>query len=84
MLVDPQVHSAGAFVHVPDPNGGELRVASPSDFFGTPWEARGPAPRLGEHTRDVLAEMGRSDDDIDALLGDGVVGPDSGPMGLGR
>lgn len=84
VLVDPQVHAAGAFVHVPDPNGGELRVASPSDFFGTPWEARGPAPRLGEHTRDVLAEMGRSDDDIDALLADGVVAPDSGPMGHGR
>ena len=37
VLVDPQIHAAGAFVDVPEAGGGALRVASPSDFYGTPW-----------------------------------------------
>ncbi|MCD9624860.1 CaiB/BaiF CoA transferase family protein [Rhabdothermincola salaria] len=77
VLVDPQVHAAGAFVSVPDADGGsELRVASPSDFYGTPWEPRGPAPRLGEHTLEVLEELGRSEDDVAALTAAGIVGPE--------
>jgi crotonobetainyl-CoA:carnitine CoA-transferase CaiB-like acyl-CoA transferase len=34
---------------------------------------RRPAPRLGEHTREVLLELGISGDDIDRLVGLGAI-----------
>lgn len=73
VLVDEQVHAAGAFVTVPEADGATMRIASPSDFYGTPWEPRSGAPMLGEHTREVLASMGRTDAEIDALLASGTV-----------
>jgi crotonobetainyl-CoA:carnitine CoA-transferase CaiB-like acyl-CoA transferase len=37
------------------------------DFSETPGGAQGPPPLLGQHTREVLAEVGYSDTDVDAL-----------------
>ena len=40
------------------------------------------APRLGEHTREVLAELGLDAAAIDALVADGVaVAADAGDLG---
>jgi len=73
VLIDAQAHAAGAFIEVPERDGGVMRVASPSDFYGTPWSARGAAPELGEHTREVLEGLGISSEQIDALFERGVV-----------
>ena len=73
VLIDEQVHAAGAFIEVPEANGSAMRVASPSDFYGTPWAARSGAPELGQHTREVLASMGRTDAEIDAMFESGTV-----------
>jgi crotonobetainyl-CoA:carnitine CoA-transferase CaiB-like acyl-CoA transferase len=48
-------------------------IASPADFEGTPWAPRWIAPRLGEHTRDVLREMGKDDAEIATLEKAGAV-----------
>tara|TARA_B100001778_G_scaffold334327_1_gene345297 strand:- start:973 stop:2232 length:1260 start_codon:yes stop_codon:yes gene_type:complete len=37
-----------------------------------------PAPRLGEHSREVLGELGLSEDEIDALVSDNIVGTTDG------
>jgi crotonobetainyl-CoA:carnitine CoA-transferase CaiB-like acyl-CoA transferase len=68
---DPQLRHAGGLVEVPDEFGTTTMIATPSDFHGTPWAPRWIAPRLGEHTVDVLRELGRSDADIEALIGSG-------------
>ena len=58
MLGDDQFHAAGGVVYVPDGDAGTVpMVASPADFHGTPAEPRSVAPRLGEHTEEVLAEL---------------------------
>ncbi|HWO93394.1 MAG TPA: CoA transferase [Dehalococcoidia bacterium] len=56
---DPVMAQAGAFVDVPLGAGGTARmVATPVDFDGTPWEPGGPVPELGQHTEEVLLELG--------------------------
>ncbi len=48
-------------------------VSQPLRIDGQRPAARGRAPTLGEHTRDVLRDAGYTNDEIDTLLRDGVV-----------
>ena len=66
---DPQIAAAGGFVEVDDGQGGTYRSpASPAVFPGEPQSPRPRAPRLGEHTREVLAEIGYSDAEVEAIF----------------
>jgi crotonobetainyl-CoA:carnitine CoA-transferase CaiB-like acyl-CoA transferase len=53
--------------------GGRELVRTAVRIDGASTVAQLPPPRLGEHTRDVLRGLGRSDDEIDALARDGVI-----------
>jgi crotonobetainyl-CoA:carnitine CoA-transferase CaiB-like acyl-CoA transferase len=60
VVADEQFHAAGGMVEVPDSPAGKATVtmvATPADFHGTPWAPRWTAPKLGEHTDEVLAEL---------------------------
>jgi len=59
---------------VPDEYGTTTMISSPADFHGTPWAPRWIAPKLGEHTIEILKSIGRTDDQIAALETAGVVG----------
>ncbi|GAM99169.1 putative hydroxyproline dehydratase [alpha proteobacterium U9-1i] len=73
-VVDPQTIAAGAVVQTPQRNGASIKApASPVRFPGADDGPKGPAPTLGEHTRAVLAELGYSDAEIDALYACGAV-----------
>ena len=74
VLDDPQTAAAGAFVDVPDQGGTATMIATPADFAGTPWTVRSGAPELGEHTDDVLRELGHDDAAIARLRAAGVIG----------
>jgi len=74
VMADPQVHAAGGFVDVPDGGTTTKLPASPVDFAGTPWSPRAMAPGHGEHTDAILAELGRTPDQIAALRKDGTAG----------
>lgn len=73
LLADPQFHASGALVDVPDGATTTTMIATPVDFETTPWAPRGLAPDLGEHTREILAELGRADQ-VETLLANETVG----------
>jgi crotonobetainyl-CoA:carnitine CoA-transferase CaiB-like acyl-CoA transferase len=57
IVADEQFHAAGGIVDVPDGDAIVPMVATPADFHGTPCSVRSTAPRLGQHTDEVLAEL---------------------------
>jgi crotonobetainyl-CoA:carnitine CoA-transferase CaiB-like acyl-CoA transferase len=74
VIADPAFDAAGAWAEVPSGGQPARMVASPIDFRGTPWAARSGAPGLGQHTEEVLLELGYDWDAI-ARLKDGSVIP---------
>ena len=73
LLADPQFTASGGMVDVPDGPSTTTMIATPVDFSDTAWKPRGMAPRLGEHTAEILRSLGRSDAEIDALEAAGAV-----------
>jgi len=69
LLTDPYLAEIGFFERVEHPSEGKmLTTAIPVAFSASPGASfRLPPPRLGEHTREVLAELGYSDADIGSL-----------------
>ncbi len=56
------------------PVAGRVRLPRhPVRFAGTPSELGSPAPALGQHTDEVLGELGLSGDEVAALRSSGVV-----------
>jgi formyl-CoA transferase len=72
---DAQVRHMGMVREVEQPGLGSVRMLGfPFAVGGARPPLRRPAPRLGEHTREVLGEIGISASDIDRLVGLGAVG----------
>ena len=73
VAADPQIAAAGAFVEVEDGHGGTFRSpAAPARFPGADADRRPAAPKLGDHTREVLAEIGYGEAAIEAMFADGA------------
>jgi crotonobetainyl-CoA:carnitine CoA-transferase CaiB-like acyl-CoA transferase len=73
-LADPQTIARGMVVDLVHPQAGATKaLGCPVHFSATPTSVTRPAPMLGEHTREVLADAGYSDAEIDALVAEGVV-----------
>ena len=71
---DPQVEALGGMLTVDQPGVGEIELAHQALWFdGERAEAKGPAPKLGEHGVEVLAEAGFDNADIDALKSAGAL-----------
>ena len=68
VTIDEQAREAGCFVVTPDRFGGAFEApATPIRFSGLDVEPRAPAPTLGQHTREVFAEVGLDAAAVDAL-----------------
>jgi crotonobetainyl-CoA:carnitine CoA-transferase CaiB-like acyl-CoA transferase len=73
VCADPQAHAAGCFVEIDAGDGRtHLSPAAPSKFPGVPVTPRPPAPALGQHTRQVLEELGYSGGEIDQMMSAGA------------
>jgi crotonobetainyl-CoA:carnitine CoA-transferase CaiB-like acyl-CoA transferase len=72
-VADPLAVTAGCFVDITDGDGISYRQpASPVRFPGADDGPKRPAPKLGQHTREVLAEAGYAPAEIDRLIADGA------------
>ncbi|UQX89750.1 CoA transferase [Jatrophihabitans telluris] len=74
LLTDPQVRHNESFISYDHPTEG--RVTTPGFAFrlsASPARVNRPAPTAGQHTIQVLTELGLSGDEIDGLVADGVV-----------
>ncbi len=73
ILADPHLAAIGYFQERQHPTEGRIRsMAVPSEWSESPPEFRRHAPRLGEHTREVLREGGLDPATIDALIRSGA------------
>jgi crotonobetainyl-CoA:carnitine CoA-transferase CaiB-like acyl-CoA transferase len=73
-LEHPQTRARDMVVDLVHPDAGPTRaIGCPVHLSRTPAQITRPAPRLGEHTREVLREAGYADADIDALTAQGAV-----------
>lgn len=71
---DPQIEALGGMLTVDQPGVGQIELAHQALWFdGERAEAEGPAPRLGEHGREVLEAAGMSADEIEALAAAGAL-----------
>ncbi len=75
VIAHPQVLASNILMETEHPVVGRLRQTRPAARFAkTPSQYRRGAPLLGEHTGEVLGELGLSRHDIDALQKRGVIG----------
>ena len=72
---DPQVKAREMVVEVQDPDAGTISMAGvPIKLSATPGKVQGRAPRLGEHTEEVLAQwLQLAPEDVARLRAEGVV-----------
>jgi len=74
----PQFVANGLAATVTDPELGDTtQVGIPAVLARTPGAIQGGQPRVGEHSREVLAEAGYSGDEIAGLVATGAVEADS-------
>jgi crotonobetainyl-CoA:carnitine CoA-transferase CaiB-like acyl-CoA transferase len=75
LWVHPQIVASNIIQEYSSPHFGTLKtVARAVRFDGRIASVGNPPPDLGEHTRDVLHEIGYSDDQIDGYQAAGAVG----------
>jgi crotonobetainyl-CoA:carnitine CoA-transferase CaiB-like acyl-CoA transferase len=71
----PHLKAVGLFQELEHPSEGAIRQARPpTRFSGSPARVHRLAPRLGEHTREVLREVGYGEAEIDRLVERRAVG----------
>lgn len=74
VLADPHVEAMGYLPRVAYPGAGEVPITdTPFRLSATPGTVRHRAPTLGEHTDEVLREVGLSDERIAALRSEDII-----------
>lgn len=72
----PQIIANETIIERDHPVAGKLRQTQPAPRFSkTPTSYRHSAPGLGEQSVEILTEVGLREDEIQALINDGIVAP---------
>jgi crotonobetainyl-CoA:carnitine CoA-transferase CaiB-like acyl-CoA transferase len=74
VFADPQVLHRKMLVETVHPRAGRVRqIGVPVKFSETPGEIKTPAPEIGEHTEEMLRELGYPEEEIGGLRKRGVI-----------
>jgi crotonobetainyl-CoA:carnitine CoA-transferase CaiB-like acyl-CoA transferase len=73
IIENVQVLAMNLIRKLDQPSVGEVRQPQPAALFAdTPSNIRGPAPGIGEHTRDIMHELGFAENEIETLIASGA------------
>lgn len=76
---DEQMHAAGVYVDMPKADGTSYKnIASPIRFGDESTDPKGPLPEIGQHTMDVLDQVGIDEETREKYLAAGVIGQHEG------
>ena len=74
VIANEQVVARGLIAEFDHPGIGRVRQPRPAaEFGGTPARAPSPAPEIGEHGGEILAELGYAGEEIERLAESKVV-----------
>lgn len=74
---DPHLQAVNFFEWLDHPSEGRVcSMRPPTSWSETPPSVRLPAPRIGEHSRELLKEVGFTDSEVDEMAKAGVVALD--------
>ncbi len=74
VYADPQVQAREMMVETDHPVAGRVKnIGIPIKLSETPGQFQRPAPTLGQHTNEVLTDLGCSPDEIDKMRDQGIV-----------
>jgi crotonobetainyl-CoA:carnitine CoA-transferase CaiB-like acyl-CoA transferase len=71
---DPQAEAVGLFPTVEHPDGAFRTIAAPFSIAGADVRPRGPAPEIGQHTAEVLGDLGLDAAELHRLAEAGILG----------
>jgi crotonobetainyl-CoA:carnitine CoA-transferase CaiB-like acyl-CoA transferase len=72
---DIQAFSNNYFIHIQHPEWGKIKMSGfPWDFSETPASWRRGAPTFGQHTEEIMLELGYDNDEIARLKKEGMIG----------
>ncbi|MFP6808658.1 MAG: CaiB/BaiF CoA-transferase family protein [Pseudomonadales bacterium] len=71
---DPQVIASKTLMVTNHPRGGEmLHPRPPMQFSNTPFTMRSHSPEIGQHTVEILSELGLSLEDMQGMAREGII-----------
>lgn len=74
VISDPQMEAMNAWSEIDGAEGPFRTLNTPFDIAGADVGPRGPAPKTGQHTHEVLQELGLTDDELAELAASGALG----------
>ena len=74
VIADPQMEEMDAWSWLESAQGPFRTLNTPFEIAGADIGPRGPAPKTGQHTHEVLQELGLTDDELADLAASGALG----------